>query len=139
HVDVLHSSVSAVEEATRPALPHLAAFTSAQERERLAREFDSVNDAGGKIDYEFLSGQQLREFEPVLTEDITAGIAIHGQRFINPPRYMASPAHAVERRGATIECGFDVTDLQHSGAEVMVASSTGHEVRADHAVIATGA
>lgn len=130
----------AVEEPTRPAQPFLAAFASTRDRQGLVHEFDGVQRAGGKVDYELLTGDQTRAFEPTLTEGVTAGVAIHGQRFINPPAYMASLAESVRARGGTIVEGVDVSDVRRAGKGVEVRDAKGQVVlRADHAVLATGA
>lgn len=128
-----------VNEPTHPAQPFLAAFATDKHREGLIREFDGVAQAGGKVEYELLTGDEMRDFEPTLADGVGVGIAIHGQRFIDPPRYMASLAKGVEQRGARIERGFNVTDIQQRGAGIDVIDQAGEHVRADHVVIATGA
>src|SRR5699024_105676 len=106
----------AVNEATKSSSPHLAVFASDQDRQGLISEFDGVEHSGGNVDYEILTGDQVREYEPALSEAVTAGIAIHGQRFINPPKYMSALANAIHNRGAKIQTGFDVSAIRsHSG------------------------
>ena len=140
HSDGRSESRGAVEEPTRPARPFLAAFASEKGRRGLVHEFDGVERAGGKVDYELLTGAEVRAFEPTLTEDVAAGVAIHGQRFINPPRYMASLAASVRERGGTVLEGVDVADVRRAGRGVELFDGRGRPVlRADHAVLATGA
>lgn len=140
HTHAHSQSRGAVDEPTRPAQPFLAAFASEKDRQGLVREFDGVERAGGKVDYELLTGEEVRAFEPSLTEAVSAGVAIHGQRFINPPRYMAALAASVRHRGGTILEGVDVADIRRSGAGVELLGSRGESLlRADHAVLATGA
>lgn len=129
----------AIDEPTYPARPFLAAFASETERQGLVGEFDGITRAGGNVEYELLSGDQIREFEPTLADGVGAGIALHGQRFIDPPRFMASLAAAVEQRGGQILRGFDAADIQQRGAGVDVLDRAGRSVRADHVVLATGA
>lgn len=125
---------------SRPAEPFLAAFASEKDRQGLIHEFDGVQHAGGKVDYELLTGEETRAFEPCLTPGVTAGVAIHGQRFINPPRYMASLADSVRRRGGTITEGVEVIDVRRAGAGVELLDRRGRPVlHADHVVLATGA
>ena len=128
-----------VAEPTHPASPFLAAFASEEDRRGLLHGFDGIAKAGGTVEYDLLTGDQMREHEPVLAGGVTAGIALHGQHFIDPPRYMASLAEAFESRGGTIRRGFDVADIRQHGAGVDVVDQSGDSVRADHVVIATGA
>ncbi|WP_245851047.1 NAD(P)/FAD-dependent oxidoreductase [Brachybacterium vulturis] len=128
-----------IAEPTHPARPFLAAFATEEDRLAMVREFDGVARSGGTVEYDLLSGDQMREHEPVLADGVTAGIALHGQRFIDPPRYLAALAEAVEDRGGQIRRGVDVTDIRQRGAGVEVLDRSGDSVRADHVVIATGA
>ncbi|WP_306420605.1 FAD-binding oxidoreductase, partial [Arthrobacter sp. JCM 19049] len=68
-----------------------------------------------------------------------AGIAIKNQRFLNPPKYMASLAESVQARGGDIIGSFNVTDVRDNGGSVTVIGSEGRAITADHVVMATGA
>ncbi|MGH3425143.1 MAG: NAD(P)/FAD-dependent oxidoreductase [Nocardioidaceae bacterium] len=128
-----------VKEPTQAADPFLAAFTSAEDREPLLEEFRGVVEAGGTVDYDLVDGAEARSIEPMLGEGVRAGVRIRGQRYINPPAYVASLADAVRGRGGEIVDGFDVADVRDLGtAGVEAVSATGQTRRADEIVLASG-
>lgn len=128
-----------VTEPTRLAEPFLAGFATENERAGLLDEFRGIVAAGGTVDYELTSGDELRTIEPTLGEGVTVGVKLHGQHFINPPKFVDSLADAVRERGGTIVTGFDVLavhDLGSSGVEVIGVSR--EPVTADSVVLASG-
>ena len=130
----------AVAEPTHLAEPLLNAFASSNARDALAKAFDAVISAGGDADFEVIDSDELRAIEPVLSDRVTTGLRLHGQRFIDPPRFTEALAEAVRARGGVIVSGFDVKgirDLGSSGIEAVPVS--GEPLAADAAVIASGA
>lgn len=85
-----------------------------------------------------LSGAALREQVPLASPDITAGLNINGQRFIDPGRFVHALGQAVQERGATLRTE-EVTGVFSSGNSVEVHLSSGPSLTADAAVVATGA
>lgn len=129
-----------VAEQTRDADPFLAAFTAETDRDRLLEEFDHVQATGGEVDYEVLDAEAVHSLEPLLSDKVRAGVRIRGQRFIDPPRFVASLADAVRARGGEILTGFDVTEVRDPGNGVVdVISTNGNNVSVDAVVLATGA
>ncbi len=128
-----------VREPIRDADPFLAGFASVEDRKVLVDELAHVVSSGGEVDYELLTGDEIRSLEPTLGAGVQAGVRMLGQRFINPPAYVASLAESVVRRGAELVSGFDVVDVNDFGANgVEVVSATGERLRADAVVLATG-
>lgn len=128
-----------VREPIRDADPFLAGFASVEDRKVLVDELAHVVSSGGAVDYELLTGDEIRSLEPTLGAGVQAGVRMLGQRFINPPAYVASLAESVVRRGAELVSGFDVVDVNDFGANgVEVVSATGERLRADAVVLATG-
>lgn len=128
-----------VEEQTRDADPFLAGFASEKDREGLVAEFEHVVESGGAVDYELLSGEEIRSIEPTLGNGVRAGLRLLGQRFINPPSFVESLARSLRERGGAIRGGFAVEDVRDLGAfGVEVVADNGERVRADATVIATG-
>ncbi|AXT85983.1 amino acid dehydrogenase [Aeromicrobium sp. A1-2] len=128
-----------VAEPTHEAQPFLAGFATEADRETLVAEFRHVVEAGGATDYDLLTGHEIKQLEPSLGDGVTSGLALHGQRFINPGRYVHSLAESVRARGGEIIGGVrvrDVKDLGSAGVEVL---TDGASVHADTAVLATGA
>lgn len=128
-----------VQEQTIPANPFLTGFRNFADRDGLLREFEMIHKTGGHVEYELLSGDELRELEPTLSGEVAAGIAIKNQRFLNPPKYMQSLADSVLARGGDIIGSFNVTDVRDNSGSVTVIGSEGRAITADHVVMATGA
>ncbi|MGZ4588224.1 MAG: NAD(P)/FAD-dependent oxidoreductase [Mycobacteriaceae bacterium] len=129
-----------VTEQTHLADPFLAAFASTQDREGLVSEFRQVVAAGGEVEYELLDRAEIHSLEPTLGAGVHAGLRLHNQRFINPPRFVGSLADAVRDRGGEIISGIAVTAVQDHGASgVELVSSAGESFDADAAVLANGA
>lgn len=127
----------AVEEPTKHADPFLAAFRTVQDREVLVEEFASVAALGGATDVELLDEASVHALEPALGEQVSCGLRIRGQRFIDPGRYVGSLADAVRERGGEIALA-SVEKVDRQGAGVVVRTSTG-TIAADAVVIAAGA
>src|SRR5665811_2301296 len=77
-----------VEAQPLPADPFIAGFSTELARDILVKEFDHATELGGSVDYDLISGADLRVLEPLLAEGTTDGILIKGQRFINPGEYV---------------------------------------------------
>jgi D-amino-acid dehydrogenase len=128
-----------VQAQTSVADPFMMGFTSEADREGLITEFRHVIEHGGEVDYELLSGEQIRSLEPTLGEGVRAGIRLRDQRFIDPPRYLAGLADAVRERGAEIIDGFEVEHVHPGSSAVSLTAADGRSMTADVAVIASGA
>ena len=59
-------------------------------------EFEHVAEVGGHTEHELVDGDALRAIEPALSEAVTHGVLLRGQRFINPGRFV----HALADCGA---------------------------------------
>ncbi|MGO2123168.1 NAD(P)/FAD-dependent oxidoreductase [Glutamicibacter arilaitensis] len=128
-----------VQELTKPADPFLTGFTSLKDRDGLLHEFEMIEKTGGEVDYELLTGDELRGIEPTLSNKVAAGVAIKNQRYLNPPKFMESLAESVVARGGDIIGNFNVTDVRANGKSVTIIGSEGRSITADHVVLATGA
>lgn len=126
-------------EHTKPADPFLAGFATEQDREGLIHEFHGIRDAGGSVDFDLISGEEIRSLEPTLGPGVTAGVKIHGQRFINPPDFVESLAESVRQRGGEIVAGFSVTNVTDTAGGVTVTGTAGRSLEAAAVVLATGA
>ena len=127
----------AVEEPTKSADPFLAAFRTEKDRAVLVEEFENVAALGGLTDFELLDGGAVHGLEPALGEQVSCGIRLHGQRFIDPGRYVTSLAEAVQQRGADLVLA-SVDGVDAQGRGVVVRTSNG-PVTADAVVVAAGA
>lgn len=133
-----HGLVPSVEEPVKAARPFLAGFVSEQDRQVLTDEFDHVARTGGKTSYELLDSTELHALEPALGTEVSHGISIHDQRFINPGRFVSSLADAVRRNGGEILTGLTVDAVDERGGSVTVRCADGPDISADSVVIANG-
>lgn len=116
-----------------------AAFETGQQAATLLRELRRVTAAGQEIDYTGLSGAELRQQLPQLSDRIRAGVRLDGQRFVDPGQLVASLARSVTARGGLIRTGFEVAGTSVGRHQITVRSRGGETVTADVAVLATGA
>ncbi|MGY1662907.1 NAD(P)/FAD-dependent oxidoreductase [Geodermatophilus sp. SYSU D00705] len=135
--DVL--TAAGVPAATHPARPFLACFRREREAERLCAELERIRDAGQEVSGHPVIGWRARALEPALTDRVGAAVQIHGQRYLHPPEFVRSLAHAVRQRGGTLVEGTGVADLCHEAGGVAVVTGTGDRQRHDAVVVATGA
>lgn len=133
-----HGLVPSVEERIKDARPFLAGFVSEQDRQVLADEFDHVARTGGKTSYDLLDSAELHALEPVLGTEVSHGISIHDQHFINPGRFVNSLADAVRNSGGEIIDGMTVEAVTEHQGSVTVKCDNGQSIATDSAVIANG-
>ncbi len=119
--------------------PFLAVCASLQDREEVVAELEAARASGSETSYDLADGDELRALEPSLSDEVRAGVRVHGQRFINPPEFVHSLADAVRSAGGEIVEGFDVTDVRDLGTSgVELLSAAGSALRADAVVLANG-
>lgn len=133
-----------VKEPVKEAKPFLAGFLSDKDRKGLLHEFDVVKSSGGTVDFDLVTGDELRTIEPTLADAVDCGVLLRGQFFINPPKYAQSLADSVIKRGGELVTGFEAVDIRDTSTGVSVvaakgADSTPDPIEADAAVVATGA
>lgn len=133
-------SAGGITEPVQEATPFLTAFASVKDRDAMEREFAHVTAVGTPVDYTVLDRDATHSLEPTLGDGVHAGIQMHGQRFINPGRFVHSLADAVRERGATFTVGAAVEHIDDRGAQgVRVRLTGGEVVSGDAVVVATGA
>jgi D-amino-acid dehydrogenase len=133
-----HEGTGRVEEPTLDAEPFLAGFVSEADRSVLVEEFRHVAATGGLTDFELLDRDDLHTLAPSLGDAVTHGVRLHGQRYLNPGRFVHALADAVTARGGEIATGRRVTDVSQRGPEVRVTLENGESVVADSVVLASG-
>jgi D-amino-acid dehydrogenase len=137
--DEIAEGTNSVTERTKAADPFLTGFANEKDRDALVHEFQGIRDSGGKVDFDLMSGEEIRSLEPTLGTGVAAGIKIRDQRFINPPNFMESLADSVRNRGGEIIESFSVMNIRDRGTAVDVIGSSGRTLSADSVVLATGA
>lgn len=116
----------------------VAGYRSPAETDFLLTELRHIAEAGQEMDFEELTGEQARELEPTFSEQIGAGIRLHGQRYINPGEFAAALADSVRARGGKVREGVTVTGLTPEAKGVRLSVSGGAAEVHDHVVVATG-
>ncbi|MFB9907822.1 NAD(P)/FAD-dependent oxidoreductase [Allokutzneria oryzae] len=126
--------------ATAPAIetPITAGFETPRGAQGLLRELRRLAAAGQAVEHTELTGDELRELVPLASPALTAGVRIDGQRYVDSGGFVQALGRAVAARGATIHTP-DVVDIQPDTGGVTVRLATGQALRADVAVLATGA
>ena len=87
---------------------HLACFRHRAEQLAMAHELDEIRACGQPVDAELLDGDGARALNPAVSEEVTAALALKGQRFLDPSAFVTSLAEAVAARGGHLETGTDV-------------------------------
>jgi D-amino-acid dehydrogenase len=128
-----------VEAETYEAKSFLAAYRTVEERSVLLEEIEQIHAAGQGIEFEPITGDDAREIEPSLSDEIGAAIRLHGQRFINPGAYVQVLADSVVARGGRLRTGVAVNDVVDGIRDVRVVTSDGASESYDAVVLATGA
>ncbi|HEY4571734.1 MAG TPA: FAD-dependent oxidoreductase [Kribbella sp.] len=128
-----------VEAQTYEAKSFLAAYRTVEERSVLLEEIEQIHAAGQGIEFEPISGDDAREIEPSLSDEIGAAIRLHGQRFINPGEYVQLLADSVIARGGQISSGVVVKDIVDEIRGVRLITGDGETDPFDAVVMATGA
>ncbi len=120
------------------ARPLLACYRAAGQRTALLAELAEVRAHGGQPDFEVLDGPAIQRAEPAVSDAVSAAVALHGQRYIDPGGFAAALAASVRARGGVIRERTAVTGIRPDGGGVLVSHSGGGD-RYDAAVLATGA
>jgi D-amino-acid dehydrogenase len=128
-----------VEAQTYEAKSFLAAYRTEAERSVLLEEIEQIHAAGQGIEFEAITGDDAREIEPSLSDEIGAAIRLHGQRFINPGEYVQLLADSVVARGGQIITGVVVKDIVDEIRGVRLVTGDGETDPFDAVVMATGA
>ncbi|MBO1330443.1 FAD-binding oxidoreductase [Streptomyces sp. VRA16 Mangrove soil] len=106
---------------TQSADPLTAAFRTAQDSKGLLEEFAHLRATGRPVDFEILDGAEAGNSEPVLADEITRVVRLHGERFIDPAQYVRAIADSVRARGGLIVERAEVHAIHRAGASVTVA------------------
>lgn len=121
------------------AAPITAVFESAGHATGLLNELRRLTGLGQEVAYSGLTGTELRERLPQVSERIGAGVRLDGQRYVDPGGFVTALAQSVRSRGGAIREGFEVSELRPRHNSVTVPSTFAGTISADVAVLATGA
>ena len=123
---------------TRETDSFLACFSDEAARAHIEHELEEVRASGLPVDFDLLDGDEARAITPALSHQVGAAIRLHGQRFINPPEYVAALAASVRERGGEIREGVGVDSIRDDDSGVVLDLGGGRTERHDAVVAATG-
>ncbi|MED4583341.1 glycine oxidase ThiO [Brevibacillus choshinensis] len=108
-----------------------------QEREQLQAKHHWQKEAGH--DVHLLKSNELRDIEPLLSEQVVAGIYSPGEGHINNRLLLRSLVTACRVQGVTLLSGCVVSGIAVKAGRVVGVETTSGPIRADQTVIASGA
>jgi glycine oxidase len=112
-------------------------FAVVEEEEKIFRDFMAREDTRNLLDMRWLSVEECREIEPLLTEDAIGGVYhAHGQ--VDAYRLSLAAVAAVENAGGRMITG-EATGIRRSGSRVTGVEYRGGTIACDHVVLAAGA
>ncbi len=123
----------------KAAAPFLACFRSPEDREHLEAELRLMRELDQAVEFDRLTGSEVRAITPAVSKEITAGLSLHGQQYIHPPRFMAALADAVVSRGGKLCEGINVVDIHDDTHGVILSYREGGQGSFDCVVLANGA
>lgn len=121
------------------ARPFLACYRTTSDAQAMLTELRRIKDAGQGAHYDYLTGPQVRQAQPAVSEAIDAAVLIHGQRYLHPPQFVSALAHAVVDRGGKLRESVRITAVETEDAAAWLVDSEGSRHRHDAVVLATGA
>ncbi|EGD55481.1 NAD(P)/FAD-dependent oxidoreductase [Gordonia neofelifaecis] len=111
-------------------------YTDPAGPQAMVEEGRRISSLGQPVDLEVISVEEARAGAPILSDDIRGALRLHGQRFIDPPAFVAALAESVmSRAGALMKA--EVARVEDRGNRVRV-RGPGVDERFDAVVIASG-
>jgi len=117
--------------------PFIIGFKREKDSRGFVHELENVARHGQTVPLHRLDNP--RELAPQLSDNVSTVFALEGQRFIEPGPFVEALGRAVVARGARLESAATVTGVRYEAGGVVVDIAGGESVRADVAVLATGA
>lgn len=115
-------------------------FRSAAQSEHFADELEQVRAAGGAVaPAPVLHGADARDAHVLFGDAVHRAQRIPGQQFIDPARFTRALGERFTAGGGTLLAAAEVTSIARDGGGVRVEVAGSEALRADAAVIATGA
>ena len=123
----------------RQARPFLACYRTTADAGAMMRELRRIEHVGQSVYYDYLTGPQVRQAQPAVSEAIDAAVLIHGQRYIHPPQFIRALAHSVVERGGKLRESVRITGVETDRNPSWLIDGSGARHRHDAVVLATGA
>jgi D-amino-acid dehydrogenase len=103
------------------------------------RGLQPMREHGYDVPDDILTGDELHELEPALSEQVTAGFELREHWHVKPDTLTAGLAAALVRDGAEIREGAEVVELVQSGSRLTTVRTATGDLDADVVVLAAGA
>jgi D-amino-acid dehydrogenase len=103
------------------------------------RSLQPMREHGYDVPDDIITGAELHELEPALSEQITAGFALREHWHVKPDTLTAGLAAVLRRDGVEIQEGAEVVELVRSGNRLTTVRTATWDVPADIVVLAAGA
>jgi D-amino-acid dehydrogenase len=94
---------------------------------------------GYSIPSRLITGDELQEVEPALSDRVKGGFLVESDRYLRPERFTDALAAAVAKRGVEVVEGGDVVEIVASGSAVTAVRTARATFTADHYLLAAGA
>ncbi len=91
----------------------------------------------GQFRVQLMRGGSLRKVEPLLAEDVSAGMVVHGYGTVDAHSLVSAFREAAEKQGAVFRFGCELTSSEQMDGTTLL-RTTGGEVRARFVVNAAG-
>lgn len=118
--------------------PFVIAYTNPGGPAAMVGEAAELAALGQPVDVEQLSASRARALVPMLSEEIRGAVLLGGQRFLDPPGYVAALAQSVVARGGRVRARAEVARIRDEGAKVRLTGPAVSETF-DAVAVATGA
>lgn len=116
----------------------VACFEHGRDSTGFLHEMESVVAAGQAAEVALLTAAQVRAAEPHVSGNVEMGVAIRGQQYLTPSRYVTALAKSVRDRGGKIVEDTPITSVERRH-QVVVAHGPHGDLEADAVVVAAGA
>lgn len=124
---------------TRTIAPFTSAFSSRVSAHSMLTEFQRISNNATGIDFEILSGVELRKREPLVEDHYDFGLQLNNQSFVNPPQLVSNLVASLELLGVEIKSKSKVKNVVRVSGKTQVLLENGKSETFDAVVIATGA
>ncbi|WP_305094022.1 FAD-binding oxidoreductase [Prescottella sp. R16] len=127
-----------VDAVVREADPFVVGYTDPDAPQALLAEGRELAATGQPVTIEPLTVAQARETAPILSENIRAALHLGGQRYLDPPAFVAALAESVAERGGLVKGGAEIAAVRDRADRVAVVGD-GFDEEFDAVVLANGA
>lgn len=121
------------------ARPFLACFNTTGEATAMLEELRRIKSAGQRVQIDYLTGGQVQQAQPSISDQVQAAVAIHGQKYIHPPQFIRALTQSVIARGGKLREWVRIDNVETEPNALWLTDNGGARHRHDVAVLATGA